>query len=139
MRKQLAIIAATLSLAANAQAHGAQIKPQAKPAIGTVIVYRQASYSGCLISKFPFEIDHGPTLGVRGGRYLRFELPAGDHVISHDHTPPLWAMGQDPQTVHVEAGKTVYFQYVGSFTIIFEVADDQAQAARTVSKMKEGN
>jgi hypothetical protein len=48
----------------------------------------------------------------------------------------MFLLGSDPQTVHVKAGETVYFQYVGAASLIFEVADDQAQAARTVSKMR---
>jgi len=88
---------------------------------------------GALVqSKFPFNVDHGPNLGVRNGQYMKLTLPAGDHVISHDHCPTLWLMGQDPQTVRVEIGKTVYFQYVSAMSIIFEVADDQARAAHSV-------
>jgi hypothetical protein len=132
-KMMILVAAAIFGLAAGAQAN-------AKPAAtGTVIVYRQWSFTGSAISKFPFNINHGPDLGVRNGRYLRFELPPGDYTFSHDHTPVLWFMRQDPQAVHVEAGKTVYFQYVGVYAIIFEIADDQAQAARTVTKMKEGN
>ena len=48
----------------------------------------------------------------------------------------MFLLGSDPQTVHVKAGETVYFQYVGAMVILFEVAADQAQADRTVSKMR---
>jgi hypothetical protein len=48
----------------------------------------------------------------------------------------MFLFGSDPQTVHVKAGDTVYFQYVGAMSLVFEVADDQNQAARTVSKTR---
>jgi len=39
------------------------------------------------------------------------------------------------RTVHVEPGQTVYFQYMIALSLIFEEADNQEQAARTVSKL----
>ena len=35
----------------------------------------------------------------------------------------------DEQMVHVEPGQTVYFQYTIALSLIFEVADNQEQAA----------
>jgi hypothetical protein len=78
-------------------------------------------------------VDGGPDLVVRNGTYLRVDVAPGDHVLDHKHE---FFFGSDPQTVRVKAGETVYFQYVGAMAIVFEVADDQAQAARTVSKMR---
>jgi len=38
--------------------------------------------------------------------------------------------------MHIEAGKTVYFECTIGWGMIFEVADDQAKAARTVATLK---
>jgi hypothetical protein len=101
--------------------------------LGTIIVYRQWSFSGAGRPSWKFSVDNGPDLIVRNGTYLRLDVASGDHVLDHKHE---FLFGSDPQTVHVKAGETVYFQYVGAMSIVFEVADDQAQAARTVSKMR---
>jgi hypothetical protein len=103
------------------------------PKLGTIIVYRQWSFSGAGRPTWKFSVDNGPDLTVRNGTYLRLDVPPGDHVLDHKHE---FLLGSDPQTVHVTAGATVYFQYVSAMSIVFEVADDQAQAARTVSKMR---
>jgi hypothetical protein len=103
------------------------------PKTGTLVVYRQWSPGG-MAARFVFNINHGPDVRVNNGAYRRFALPPGDYIVSHDH---LFGAGQDLQRVNLEAGKTVYFQYVSAWSLIFEVADDQEQAARTVSKMKE--
>jgi hypothetical protein len=65
--------------------------------------------------------------------FFWFDVAPGDHVLDHNH---MFLFGSDPQTVHVKAGETVYFQYVEAMSLVFEVADNQAQAARTVSKMR---
>src|SRR5207244_4801613 len=111
MTKRIILMAA----AAFALAAGAQAGEQKT---GTVIVYRQWSFAASLQSKFPFNVDHGPMQGVRNGKYVKLVLPAGDHILSHDH-PSVLYFGQDPQIVHVEAGKTVYFQYVATMALIF--------------------
>jgi hypothetical protein len=67
-------------------------------------------------------VDHGSTVKLTNGRYRKLVLPIGKHVISHDR---VFGLGQDPQEVNVEAGKTIYLQYVMSWALIFEVADDQ--------------
>jgi hypothetical protein len=123
--KMMIMAAAAFGLAAGAQAKGI-------PETGTVIVYRGWSPSGAFGS-LPFNVDHGVGTKISNGTYYRLTLPVGDHVISHDH---LFGAGQDPQTVHVEAGKTVYFQYMATMALIFEVADNQEKAAQTVSKLK---
>ncbi len=101
--------------------------------LGTIIVYRQWSLGAAAYPNWKFNVDHGPDLIVRNGTYLRVDVPPGDHVLDHNH---MFLFGSDPQTVHVMAGNTVYFQYVEAASLVFEVADDQAQAARTVSKMR---
>jgi hypothetical protein len=40
---------------------------------------------------------------------------------------------EDPQTIIVQPGQTVYFEYTLILGFIFEVADDQESAAKTVS------
>jgi hypothetical protein len=54
-------------------------------------------------------------------------------MIANDNVPFL---EEDEQTVHVEPGQTVYFQYMVAASLIFEVADNQEKAARTVSKLQ---
>ncbi len=103
--------------------------------LGSIVVYRQWSLVG-LNAAYQFNINHGAKMFVRNGTFNRIDLPAGDYVVSHDH---LFMTPEDPQPVHVQAGKTVYFQYTNAnpFFILFEVADDQEQAARRVATMKE--
>ena len=103
------------------------------PKVGTIIVYRQWSLGAAAQPSWKFSVDNGPDLIIRNGTYLRLDVAPGEHVLDHKH---MFLLGSDPQTVHVKAGETVYFQYVGAASLIFEVADDQAQAARTVSKMR---
>jgi hypothetical protein len=118
--------AAALWLAGDAQA--------SEQKTGTVIVYRAASPQG-MFARFQFNLNHGAAHFLRNGQKEILELPAGDYTISHDST---FGAGQDPQIVHVEAGKTVYFQYSAcGFFCAFEVADDQASAARTAGKCKQ--
>ena len=133
MKQLFLILTATISLPVMAQA-GPKTKPISKPT-GTVIVYRQWGYAGA-VARFQFNIDHGPSYFVRNGNFVRVTWPPGDHIISHDHT---FLTPQDPQRVHVEAGKKVYFQYTTQPMLfaIFEIADDQVQAAETVSGMQE--
>ena len=54
-------------------------------------------------------------------------------MIANDNVPFL---EEDEQTVHVEPGQTVYFQYMIALSLIFEEADNQEKAARTVSKLQ---
>jgi hypothetical protein len=106
---------------------------QSGPNLGTIIVYRQWSFGAAAQPKWKFNVDNGPDLIVRNGTYLRVDVPPGDHVLDHKH---MFLWGSDPQTVHVRTGETIYFQYIEAMSLVFEVADDQAQAARTVSKMR---
>jgi hypothetical protein len=104
-----------------------------RPDLGTIIVYRPWSIIGSAITNWPFNLNHGPDLMVRNGTYYRLTVLPGDSVISHDSIP---FIEEDPETVHVEPGQTVYFEYTMIWGFIFEEADDQAQAARTVSKLR---
>jgi hypothetical protein len=104
--------------------------PEARTELGTIIVYRPWSIIG---SAMEFNLNHGPNLMVRNGTYYRLTVLPGDSVISHDDVP---FIDEDEQTVHVEPGQTVYFQYMILLSLIFEEADNQEQAARTVSKLQ---
>ena len=70
---------------------------------------------------------------VRNGTYYRLTVLPGDSSISHEDIP---CVDDNPQTVHVEPGQTVYFEYAAALSLIFEVADNQERAARTVSKLE---
>jgi hypothetical protein len=106
--------------------------PEAVPYLGTIIVYRPWSPTGCLFDNLEFNLNHGPDIMVRNGTYYRLTVLPGDSLISHDDI----LIDNDPQTVHVEPGQTVYFEYTIEFTLIFEVATNQEQAARTVSRLE---
>jgi hypothetical protein len=101
--------------------------------LGTIIVYRPWSIIGHGIKDWEFNLNHGPNLMVRNGSYYRLTVLPGNSVISHDDVP---FIDDDEQTVHVEPGETVYFEYTAILSLIFEVADDQEQAARTVSRLR---
>jgi hypothetical protein len=98
--------------------------------LGTIIVYRPWSV---LCPSMKFNLNHGPNLTVRNGTYYRLSVLPGDSILSHDDVPFL---DEDEQTVHVEPGQTVYFQYMMAWTVIFEEATNQEQAARTVSGLR---
>ena len=106
--------------------------PEAGPNLGTIIVYRPWSPIGCLFENLEFNLNHGPGIMVRNGTYYRLTVLPGDSIISHDDI----LIDNDPQTVHVEPGQTVYFEYTMILSLIFEVADNQEKAARTVSKLQ---
>jgi hypothetical protein len=108
----------------------AKAGPEAGSRLGTIIVYRPWSL---LSSGMEFNLNHGPDLLVRNGTYYRLTVLPGESTISHDNMP--FPIDEDEQTVHVEAGQIVYFQCVIGLSLIFEVADDQERAARTVSRL----
>jgi hypothetical protein len=122
----------------NATVLAGQAKQKAPaPKTGTLIVYRQNSFAGVGIGRLEFNVNHGPNMYVKMGRYQKLELPVGNYVLDHNYSFALAAYaGRDPQTVTIEAGKTAYFQCTVASGFVFEVADDQAQAARTVAKLK---
>src|SRR6478672_12210583 len=98
--------------------------------LGTIIVYRPWSL---IWSAMKFNLNHGPPLTVRNGTYYRLTVLPGDSTLSLDDPP---FIDDDEQTVHVEPGQTVYFQYMIAPNLIFEEADNQERAARTVSKLR---
>jgi hypothetical protein len=106
---------------------------QTRPNLGTIIVYRPWSLIGSTMTNWEFNLNHGPDLKVRNGTYYRLTVLPGESIISHDDMP---LVEEDPQTVFVEPGQTVYFEYTLIWGFIFEVADDQESAARTVSKLE---
>lgn len=105
---------------------------QANPSLGTIIVYRPWSLIGSPMTNWEFNLNHGPNLKVRNGTYYRLTVLPGESIISHDDMPMI---EEDPQTVLVQSGETVYFEYTLIWGFIFEVADDQESAARTVSRL----
>ncbi len=129
MKSKNAILAITMVLAI-ASARQTEAGPEARSVLGTIIVYRAWSI---ICSAMEFNLNHGPNLTVRNGTYYRLTVLPGDSIISHDDVP---FIDEDEQTVHVEPGQTVYFQYMIALSLIFEEADDQERAARTVSKLQ---
>ncbi len=122
-------IAATLAMVS--AVWPAKAGPEAGSRLGTIIVYRPWSL---LSSGMEFNVNHGPDLLVRNGTYYRVNVLPGESTISHDNMP--FPIDEDEQIVHVEAGQTVYFQCAIGLTLIFEEADDQERAARTVSRLQ---
>src|ERR1700722_18522698 len=126
MRNALLMIVTGLAIASTGQT-------KTGPKLGSIIVYRPWSILGSAITNWRFNLNHGPDLIVRNGTYYRLTVLAGDSIISHDNMP---FIEEDPQRVHVEPGQTVYFQYMSSWGLIFEEADDQERAARTASQLE---
>src|ERR1700756_2514261 len=129
IRNALLAIVTVLTIASAGQSMAG---PEAGPYLGTIIVYRPWTPIGSLVDNLEFNLNHGPNLGVRNGTYYRLTVLPGDSIISHDDI----LIDNDPQLVHVEPGQTVYFEYQIVLDLIFEVADNQEQAARTVSKLQ---
>jgi|ERR1700738_1225338 hypothetical protein len=127
IKNALLAIAAVLAIASPGQTKAG---PEELTGLGTIIVYRPWSFIG---SAMKFNLNHGPYLTVRNGTYYRLTVLPGDSVLSHDDVP---FIDEDEQIVHVEPGQTVYFQYMIALSFIFEVADNQERAARTVSRLQ---
>jgi hypothetical protein len=127
VKNALLAIATVLAIASAGQTKAG---PESRSDLGTIIVYRPWSI-GCF--GMEFNLNHGPDIMLRNGTYYRLTVLPGDSLISHDNVP---FIDEDEQTVHVEPGQTVYFQYMIALSLIFEVADNQEQAARTVSKLR---
>jgi hypothetical protein len=130
IKDALLTIAAALALGSVSQTKAG---PETGSNLGTIIVYRPWSIIGHCITNWEFNLNYGPDLMLRNGTYYRLTVLPGDSIISHEDIPLL---DDDPQTVHVEPGQTVYFEYTAILSLIFEVADDQEKAARTVSKLQ---
>jgi hypothetical protein len=124
-------LSAVATLWAIISVSSAEAGPDGGSSLGTIIVYRPWSL---LSSGMEFNVNHGPDLLVRNGTYYRLNVLPGETIISHDDMP--FPIDEDEQTVHVEAGQTVYFECVIGLTLIFEEADDQERAARTVSRLQ---
>jgi len=120
------------TLLAIASAGPTKAGPETESNLGTIIVYRPWSIIGCGITNWEFNVNDGPDRLLRNGTYYRLTVLPGDYIISHD----VVFLDDDPQIVHVESGQTVYFEYTLAMSLIFEVADDQERAARTVSKLQ---
>jgi hypothetical protein len=127
IKNALLAIATVLAIASPGQTKAG---PEELTGLGTIIVYRPWSFIG---SAMKFNLNHGPYLTVRNGTYYRLTVLPGDSVLSHDDVP---FIDEDEQIVHVEPGQTVYFQYMIALSFIFEVADNQERAARTVSRLQ---
>jgi hypothetical protein len=130
MRKRKALFAIATACAI-AFAGQTKAGPSALSDLGTIIVYRPWSL---VWAASEFNLNHGPDLMVRNGTYYRLTVLPGDSTISHDNMP--LPIDEDERIVHVGPGQTVYFQYIIGLSLIFEEADDQEQAARTVSKLQ---
>ena len=129
IKSALLMIAAVLAIASAGETKAG---PEGGPNLGTIIVYRPWSIVSCAIKNWEFNVNDGPDLTVRNGTYYRLTVLPGDYTISHGSIP---FIDDDPQIVHVEPGQTVYFEYTVILSLIFEVADNQERAARTVSKL----
>jgi hypothetical protein len=127
IKNALLAIATVLAIASPGQTKAG---PEELTGLGTIIVYRPWSFIG---SAMKFNLNHGPYLTVRNGTYYRLTVLPGDSILSHDDVP---FIDEDEQIVHVEPGQTVYFQYMIALSFIFEVADNQERAARTVSRLQ---
>jgi hypothetical protein len=118
-----------MAVAAFVLATGAQAA-NTNATTGKLVVYRAG---GVGMAKEPFFFDGQPhNLGFN--RYREFEVSAGQHTMARLGT---WTPGMDIEAVNVPAGGTIYFQYITlPFNLIFEVADDQARAARSAGKCR---
>jgi hypothetical protein len=129
IKNALLMIVAVLAIASAGETKAG---PEAGQNLGTIIVYRPWSIVNCAIKNWEFNLNDGPDLTVRNGTYYRLTVLPGDYTLSHGGIP---FIDDDPQIVHVEPGQTVYFEYTVILSLIFEVADNQERAARTVSKL----
>jgi hypothetical protein len=76
--------------------------------------------------------DHRPDLIVRNRIYYRLRVLAG--VVSLAMTI-CHSWKKIHKMVNVRSGQTVYFQYMMSWGLIFEEAEDQERAAITASRL----
>jgi hypothetical protein len=86
---------------------------------------------------YSFNIDGGPRYLLKNGYYMKFELPAGDHVVARPFDITL-SFHAHSRTVHINPGQTTYFQYVHypMMGMIFEVGEDQTEAAQTAASCR---
>jgi hypothetical protein len=108
--KYILITIFSLAMSLCALAHSPKPKASAKLSpTGTLIVYRPGSFAG-IGRTYSFSIDNGPRHKLKNGRYMQFELAAGDHILRHPFDITL-NFGPDTQKVYINPGQTVYFQY----------------------------
>ena len=103
MKKTITMMAlAPLAASGNLQANPKPTLPS-QPKTGTLIIYRVRMYPLCLRT-FSFAIDGGSRYHLKNGRYMKFELPAGDHVLARpfDITMSLHA---GTEKVHINPGQ----------------------------------
>jgi hypothetical protein len=135
LRSYLLTILVLLGFAASVNA-GQSTKEQ--PKTGTIIVYRKWAFTGGGRS-LPFSVDGKFICKLRNGYYYSLELSVGDHIFTHDPGFGI-TWGHDPQTVHVIPGQTIYFcNFMNMVTYVWEVAEDQAGAKESVSRLKAQN
>ena len=135
--KYILITIFSLAMSLGALAHSPKPKASAKLSpIGTLIVYRPGSLAE-IGRTYSFSIDNGPRHKLKNGRYMQFELAAGDHILRHPFDITL-NFGPDTQKVHINPGRTIYFQYTiyPWMGTVFEVSEDQAEAKQTASGLK---
>ena len=135
--KYIIITIFSLAMSLCALAHSPKPKASAKLSpIGTLVVYRPGSFAG-IGRTYSFSIDNGPRHKLKNGRYMQFELAAGDHILRHPFDITL-NFGPDIQKIHINPGRTVYFQYTSYpwMGTVFEVSEDQAEAKQTASGLK---
>ena len=127
--KYILITILSLAMGLCALAHSPKPKASAKLfTIGTLIVYRPGSFTG-IGRTYSFSIDNGPRHKLKNGRYVQFELAAGDHILRHPFDITL-NFGPDTQKVHINPGRTVYFQYTiyPWMGTVFEVSEAKQTA-----------
>jgi hypothetical protein len=101
----------------------------------TIIVYRPWTSLGMLVS-IAFNVDHGLLIKISNGTYIRLPVEPGEHRLSRNGL-----LGKDTIVVRTEPGQTVYVDahYGLWVAVTFEVADDQAEAARDCAELKAHN
>jgi hypothetical protein len=122
MKKLLVILASTITLVFPALA----VEPS------TIIVYRPWTSLG-ILGSIAFNVDHGPPIKIRNGTYIRLSVEPGEHQLARNGL-----IGKDTIVVRTEPGQTVYVDahYGLWVAVTFEVADDQAEAARDCAELK---
>jgi hypothetical protein len=129
MKKLLVIIALTTTLVLPALA------VETSAGTSTIIVYRPWTSLG-MLGSIAFNVDHGPLIKISNGTYISLPVEPGEHRLSRNGL-----LGKDTIIVRTEPGQTVYVDahYGLWVAVTFEVADDQAEAARDCAELKVHN
>ena len=125
VKKLLVIIALTTTL----------VFPTLAAEPSTIIVYRPWTSLG-MLGSITFNVDHGPPIKISNGTYVRLPVEPGEHQLSRNGL-----LGKDTIVVRTEPGQTVYVDahYGLWVAVTFEVADNQAEAARDCAELKAYN